>query len=171
MFQIFQMDQIQKHIKLWLNKRMLDLLKWIKMSIDLFITMSQEEMRLNIHLFHQLLMDQIQNHSKHWLKNPKKLKTSDQKKWTEMYTNSFTTMSQEEMSPIILLFHQLQMDQIQNHSKHWLKNPKKLKTSDQKKWMVMFINSFTTMSQEETSLIIHLFHQLQMDQIQNHSKL
>ena len=131
------------------------------------ITMFQEEMKSNTHLYPLLQMVQTQNHSKLWLKKEKKQKILVLEKSTEMFTNSFTIMSQEEMSLNIQLSPQLQMVQIQNHSKLWLKNLKKQKILVLEKSTEMFTNSFTIMSQEEMSLNIQLYHQLQMDLIQN----
>ena len=131
------------------------------------ITMFQEEMKSNTHLYLLLQMVQTQNHSKLWLKKEKKQKILVLEKSTEMFTNLFTIMSQEEMSLNIQLSPQLQMVQTQNHSKPWLKNLKKQKILDLEKSTEMFTNSFTIMSQEEMSLNIQLYHQLQMDLIQN----
>jgi len=150
---------------------MLDQQKWMETFTNSFTTMFQEEMNQNILLFHQLQMVQIQILSKLWIKNLKKQKILDQQKLTETSINSFIIMFQEETSQSTHQFHQLQMVQIQNLSKHWLKNLKKQKILDQQKLTETFTNSSITMFQEEMNLNTQLFHQLQMVQTQNLLKL
>ena len=111
------MDLIQSLIKLWLNKInqlknailvKKDVMQKFMDSLQILLDLFQQR-KVMFQIFQMDLTQKLTKHS---------LKMLVQQKWTQMYTDSYITMSQEEMNLNTLQLHHFQMDQTQNHSKH-----------------------------------------------------